>query len=126
MGCRPKRSHDAIFSPNTAGAISYIDFSIPAGVGIKKARIVVNCYAGGRTGSIPLAVRFHLSDTASPDVNQTFDFDSGGYGTVQTILEASFNAASAGQTLRIRVENTTGAPPGDEIWMGIQAVTYGT
>jgi hypothetical protein len=110
----------AAWMVTSGGTKGTIDFTVPAGVASHKARVLVGTYVNG-AASAAQVVRFTLSDASASEVVVTPNQNLGSYGTVYTLYECTYNAASNSKTLRIRSENT----PGDAGWDNfVMYVTY--
>ncbi len=110
-----------VTSPGTEG---YAEFTPPADTTTRKWRIGIGVYVGGATPTNPVQVSFHLSDGSAADQSVFAAIDSGGYAYAVTIIEATFRAASSGQTLRVRVRNLNGLVSDFDV--RIAAVMLGT
>jgi hypothetical protein len=74
-----------------------IEFTLPADTNSRRARVDLSCYEA------VLGVSFHLSDNSATDVSDTSTV-SATTGNVKTgVVTVDYAAASAGQTLRVRI-----------------------
>jgi hypothetical protein len=85
------------------------EFTLPAGVGVQTAKLYVMAYNEGAT---PIANLFcHLSDSSATDINANFTGSTGADAFV--VIDLSWNANSASQTLQVRW--TVTATAGSEV-----------
>lgn len=104
---------------NAGSGAGSVAWSVPASTTVHKCRFTIGTYTEAGIANAP-TVRFHLSDSSSPDV--TFVAPTSYNSDAFAEYEATYAAASAGQTLVASVEwpdNTYGNTH-------VKRITYGT
>lgn len=99
-----------------------IDFSVPAGVGTKRLRILVGLFTDtGRNSTTQLS--FTLSDGSFATQTVSPPKTSGSF--ITTYYEVAYNAAAATQTLNIKFKELSAGIVGIGSGMCIRVMTYG-
>lgn len=76
---------------------SGLEFTLPADTSSRRARIDLSAYEA------VLAIEFHLSDSSAADVSDTSSVSATVGNVMTAVVTVDYAAASAGQTLRVRV-----------------------
>jgi hypothetical protein len=113
------------YDMTSAAADCFVDFTLPAGTGPKKAGIIAGAYFDAGADST-VNVRFTLSDGSAADRTATLDRSQGANNPPTfKYYEVTYNAATAGKTLRVRIENLTAGHAGTGCQVFLALVRYG-
>jgi hypothetical protein len=102
-----------------------VDWTGPAGTGSKKFGVIAGGYFDANDST--MNIRFSLSDASAADRVQLLDRSQGSSNPPTfKYYEVTYNAATAGQTLRVRLESLASGVVGTGGQMFVALVRYGT